>query len=81
MFTAALTYVEQEADVCVLQSLQEGLAVEAVDADGHHPEHGRHATAVPSSSTSWPGTASRVTPSIVVDGATSAAPNRDASTP
>ena len=40
-----------------------------------------HATAVPSSSTIWPGTASRVTPSIVVVGATLAAPNRDASTP
>ncbi|MBT2509261.1 hypothetical protein J7I98_25960 [Streptomyces sp. ISL-98] len=26
--TAALTYVEQRADVCVSQSLQEGLAVE-----------------------------------------------------
>lgn len=40
-----------------------------------------HATAVPSSSTSWPGIASRVTPSMVVGGATSAAPSRDASTP
>ena len=40
-----------------------------------------HATAVPSSSTIRPGTTSRVTPSIVVVGATPAAPNRDASTP
>jgi len=40
-----------------------------------------HATAVPSSSTIWPGIASRVTPSIVVVGATPAAPNLDASTP
>lgn len=40
-----------------------------------------HATAVPSSSTIRSGIASRVTPSIVVDGATPAAPNRDASTP
>jgi len=35
----------------------------------------------PSSSTIWPGTASRVTPSIVVVGATPAAPNRAARTP
>ena len=41
----------------------------------------RHATAVPSSSTIWPGTASRVTPSIVVGGATPAAASRDARTP
>lgn len=40
-----------------------------------------YATAVPSSSTIWPGIASRVTPSIVVVGATPAAPNRPASTP
>ncbi len=40
-----------------------------------------HATAVPSSSTIRSGIASRVTPSIVVDGATLAAPNRAASTP
>lgn len=40
-----------------------------------------HATAVPSSSTIWPGIASRVTPSIVVAGATPAAPNRPASAP
>lgn len=40
-----------------------------------------HATAVPSSSTIRVGIASRVTPSIVVVGATLAAPNRDASTP
>lgn len=38
-------------------------------------------TAVASSSTSWPGIARRVTPSIVVAGATPAAPNRPASTP
>lgn len=41
----------------------------------------RHATAVPSSSTSWPGTASRVTPSMVLAGATPAATNRPASSP
>ena len=41
----------------------------------------RYATAVPSSSTIWPGIASLVTPSIVVVGATPAAPNRAASTP
>ncbi len=41
----------------------------------------RHATAVPSSSTSRPGTASRVTPSSVLAGATPAAANRPASTP
>jgi hypothetical protein len=40
-----------------------------------------HATAVPSSSTIWPGIARRVTPSIVVVGATLAAPSRPASTP
>ncbi|SHF63405.1 hypothetical protein SAMN05444320_104346 [Streptoalloteichus hindustanus] len=41
----------------------------------------RHATAVASSSTIRAGIASRVTPSIVVGGATRAAPNLDASTP
>lgn len=41
----------------------------------------RYATAVPSSSTICPGTARRVTPSIVVVGATPAAPSRPASTP
>lgn len=47
------------------------------------PEAARwcHATAVPSSSTISSGIASRVTPSIVVVGATPAAPSRDASTP
>lgn len=47
------------------------------------PEAARshQATAVPSSSTIRSGIASRVTPSIVVAGATPAAPNRDASTP
>lgn len=40
-----------------------------------------HATAVPSSSTIRVGIASRATPSIVVAGATPAAPNRAASTP
>lgn len=85
--TAALAHVEQEADVGAPQALQEGLAVEAVDADRHHPRPGvggarwHHATAVPSSSTSWPGIANRVTPRTVVAGATRAAPNRDASTP
>lgn len=41
----------------------------------------RYATAVPSSSTSWPGITSRVTPSSVVGGAALAAPSREASTP
>ncbi len=40
-----------------------------------------HATAVPSSSTIRVGSASRVTPSIVVGGAAPAAPSRAASTP
>ena len=40
-----------------------------------------YATAVPSSSTIWPGIARRVTPSIVVVGATPAAPSFPASTP
>lgn len=84
------------------QSLYEGLAVEAIDADRYHFEHRKsltclllvpvqpgtlpeaarphHATAVPSSSTIRVGIASRVTPSIVVVGATPAAPNRNAST-
>lgn len=93
----------RQADVRAPQSLREGLAVETVDADYRHPEHGKsstclllgrfnrqpspeaptshHATAVPSSSTIRTGIASRVTPSIVVVGATPAAPNREASTP
>lgn len=41
----------------------------------------RQATAVPSSSTISPGIASRVTPSIVLAGATPAAPSRPASVP
>ncbi len=45
------------------------------------PAGAHHATAVPSSSTIRSGIASRATPSIVVAGATPAAPNRDASTP
>lgn len=39
--TAALAYVQQQADIRVPQSLQEGLAVEAVDADGRHLEYWR----------------------------------------
>lgn len=100
--TAPLTYIEQQAAVCVPQSRQ-GLAVAARDADRHHSEHRKspihllpvhlqpapvaeavgshHATAVPSSSTIWPGIASRVTSSIVVVGATPTTPNRAASTP
>lgn len=41
----------------------------------------RYATAVPSSSTIWPGIASLVTSTIVVVGATPAAPSRPASSP
>lgn len=48
----------------------------AAEEQGSH-----HATAVPSSSTIWPGIARRVTPSIVVVGETWAAPRRPASTP
>lgn len=44
------------------------------------PRWPRQATAVPSSSTSWAGSASRDTPSRVVAGATPAAPRRDART-
>jgi len=76
--TSTLPDVEQQADPGLPQPLQERLGVEAVDAYRHHFDH---PTAVPSSSTSWPGIASRVTPSIVVAGATPAAPSRDARTP
>lgn len=53
-----------------------GSRARAAEETGSH-----HATAVPSSSTIWPGIARRVTPSMVVVGATLAAPSRPASTP
>src|SRR5690606_7921700 len=70
-----LPHIEQHTDVRVPQALQEGLAVEAVHADRGHPAHRRppHATAAPSSSTIRSGSASRVTPSIVVGGSAPAA--------
>lgn len=51
------------------------------DRHEQHTNAAGYATAVPSSSTIWPGTARRVTPSIVVVGETPAAPSRPARTP
>jgi hypothetical protein len=34
-----LTYVDQQANVSVAQSLQEGLGVEAINADRRHFDH------------------------------------------
>ena len=52
------TYVEQQADIRLPQSLQEGLAVEAIDADCHHSEH-RKSPICPATRASCTGTRSR----------------------
>jgi hypothetical protein len=76
VMTAEWAGEHRKSPICLLLVPVQPAPAPAAEAARSH-----HATAVPSSSTIKVGIASRVTPSIVVVGATPTAPNRVASTP